>query len=152
MTIISTVLNWARGVALAFGAYLACTTGASILITVLYYWLLLVTTHEAWAQISLTGAAVIVGLVIGRYVYVLNRSNVPPDRNLRMATHAGFFCGWEALAALFLFTSNFTKLVLQYEDIAAVPDVILLFLLIAYLAVCVASVIVIRITARFWIP
>ena len=137
---------------MAFGGYLLITTGGAILITVLYYWLLLVTTHDAWAQISLTAAAVIVGLVVARYVYVRNRPNMPSDKNRHMATQAGICCGWEALAALFLFTSNFTKVALHYGDIAVIPAVILWFLLIAYLAICVASVIVIRITAGHWIP
>ena len=150
-TVVGTVLNWVKSLVLALGGYLLFTTGASILVTALYYWLLLIVNDEAWAQISLTGAAVVAGLVVARYVYVRNRSHLPSEKNLRTSMQAGVLCGWEALAALFLFTSNFTRLLPQYNDILAVPDVTLLFLAIAYLMACVASVMAIRITARFFL-
>ena len=108
-------------------------------------------TNEAWAQISLTGAAIVAGLLVARYVYVCNRTSVSSDQNLRTSMQAGVLYGWEALAALYLFTSHFSKLLPQYDDILAVPDITLWFLVIAYLVACIASVMAIRITARLWI-
>ena len=87
-TVVRTVLNWVKSLVLALGGYLLFTTGASILVTALYYWLLLIVNDEAWAQISLTGAAVVAGLVVARYVYVRNRSHLPSEKNLRKAATA----------------------------------------------------------------
>jgi len=148
---VRTASIWIRNLALAISGYLLFTIVGSIVITAAYYWLLLIKENESWGQISLTGAAVVAGSVVARYVYVHNRPHLSLDKNRRTATHAGILCGWEALAALFLFTSNFTKLMGQYDDINDVADVTLWFLLVAYLAVCVASVMAIRITARFFI-
>ena len=149
--LLQTLISWTRSLLRELGAYFAFTVAGTIVVTAIYYWLLLTVTNAAWSQISLTVAAVAVGVIVALYVHARIRSNMTPDERRHVAIQAGVLCGWEALATLFLFTSNFAKLLPQYDDISAVSDVTLIGLFLAYLVTMTASAMAIRITAHFFI-